>query len=116
MRPENILDKIEEEKKIVGLMIKIYCKGHNHVKNGMCEDCQDLLSYSNKRVDLCPFMEIKTFCENCEIHCYKEDMRARIKEVMRYSGPRMIFYHPFLAISHAIESHMGKRRRKKERA
>jgi hypothetical protein len=29
-------------------------------------------------------------------------MRARIREVMRYAGPRMTLYHPVLAIRHLI--------------
>ena len=28
----------------------------------------------------------------------------KIKEVMRFSGPRMLFYHPVLALRHFIES------------
>jgi hypothetical protein len=31
-------------------------------------------------------------------------MREKIKEVMRFSGPRMIFCHPIMAIRHLIES------------
>jgi hypothetical protein len=36
-------------------------------------------------------------------------MREKIREVMRFSGPRMIFYHPITAIRHVIESKKGKR-------
>jgi hypothetical protein len=31
-------------------------------------------------------------------------MRARIQEVMRYSGPRMLFRSPLLAIIHLFKS------------
>lgn len=31
-------------------------------------------------------------------------MREKIRMVMRFSGPRMIFYHPVTAICHVIES------------
>ena len=58
----------------------------------------------------CPFMESKTFCSNCRVHCYCPDMRAKIRMVMRFSGPRMLFYHPVLAIRHLVESTKGKRR------
>ena len=40
--------------------------------------------------------------------------RAREKEVMRVSGPRMIFYHPVMAIRHVIESRKEKKRLEKE--
>ncbi|MFR0987431.1 MAG: nitrous oxide-stimulated promoter family protein [Frisingicoccus sp.] len=55
-------------------------------------------------------MEKKTFCVNCRVHCYKPDMRERIRVVMRFSGPRMIFYHPGLAVWHLVSSKKEKRR------
>lgn len=113
-RKETIDDKREHEKHIVNLMIKIYCKGNKHCPEGYCDDCKELMAYSNMMVDKCPFMENKTFCQNCRVHCFKKDMRARIKEVMHYSGPRMIFHHPILTIQHGIESYKDRRRRRKE--
>lgn len=29
-------------------------------------------------------------------------MRDQIREVMRFSGPRMLFYHPIIALRHMI--------------
>ncbi|MGN0478669.1 MAG: nitrous oxide-stimulated promoter family protein, partial [Hominenteromicrobium sp.] len=65
------------------------------------------------RSDCCPFMETKTFCSNCKVHCYKPEMREKIREVMRFSGPRMIFRHPVTAIRHVIETKKEKRRLEK---
>jgi hypothetical protein len=31
-------------------------------------------------------------------------MRAQVKEVMRYAGPRMLWKHPALAVRHLIRS------------
>lgn len=61
-------------------------------------------------------MEHKTFCSNCRVHCYKPEMREKIREVMRFSGPRMIFYHPVPAVYHVICTVREKRRQKKEDA
>jgi hypothetical protein len=36
-------------------------------------------------------------------------MREKIREVMRFSGPRMIFHHPITAVRHVIESKKEKR-------
>lgn len=36
-------------------------------------------------------------------------MREKIRKVMRYSGPRMILYHPITAIRHVIENKKEKR-------
>lgn len=100
----DIKSKREKEKNIVKLMIELYCKGHKHTENGLCDSCEELVRYSHKRVDLCPFMETKTFCQHCRVHCYSQEMREKIKEVMRYSGPRMLFFHPIIVIKHGIES------------
>ena len=36
------------------------------------------------------------------IHCYKPELKKRMREVMRYAGPRMIFFHPITTIKHVI--------------
>ena len=96
-------DKRRREKETVALMIGIYCRKKHGTKKGLCPRCRELLDYAAARSDRCPFMETKTFCSNCKVHCYRPDMRARIKEVMRFSGPRMIFYHPGMAARHMKE-------------
>ena len=112
---KDIQTKREKEKRIVGEMITLYCHGnHGSKKGGLCPDCEELLSYARKRCDKCPFMENKTFCSNCKVHCYKPDMREKIRSVMRWSGPRMIFHHPIMAISHVIESRKEKKRLEEE--
>jgi hypothetical protein len=35
-------------------------------------------------------------------------MRADIKEVMRYAGPRLIYSHPILAIMHLLDGRMSR--------
>ena len=102
MKKTDINKKREQEKKMVTQMIQVYCRGKHHTKGKMCSECQVLSDYANMRSDKCPFMETKTFCSNCKVHCYKPEMREKIREVMRYSGPRMIFHHPAAAIRHVI--------------
>ena len=106
--------KREQEKLTVALMIRLYCKKNHGMQSGICPDCQELHDYAMLRSDKCPFMETKTFCSNCKVHCYKVDMRDKIRTVMRFSGPRMIFYHPVMAVRHVMESKKEKRRLEKE--
>lgn len=107
------LTKREREKKIVSQMIALYCKKKHGGKRQLCADCEELMQYARLRSDKCPFMETKTFCSNCKVHCYKPDMREKIRAVMRYSGPRMIFTHPITAVRHVLESKKEKRRLEK---
>lgn len=104
----------EKEKQVVSLMIKLYCNKKHHTKKELCDKCRHLTEYAAMRSDKCPFMEDKTFCSNCKVHCYKPDMREKIREVMRFSGPRMIFHHPVMAVNHLIESRKERMRLKKE--
>ncbi len=106
-------EKRRREKEVVTLMIRLYCRKHHGGKE-LCSECAALSDYAASRSDHCPFMETKTFCSNCKVHCYKPEMRQQIRLVMRYSGPRMIFYHPILAIRHVYLSVKEKRRLKKE--
>ena len=105
-----IESKRAREKRTVAWMIRLYCKKKHGAKNGLCSDCEALTQYAMMRSDKCPFMETKTFCSNCRVHCYKPDMREKIRAVMRFSGPRMIFHHPVMAIRHVIESKKEKKR------
>lgn len=93
-------DKRKQEKRVLAEMIGIYCRGRHHSKGNLCEECHELLDYAHARVDQCPFMEHKTFCSQCPVHCYSPIMREKIRAVMRYSGPRMLFVHPVLAMKH----------------
>ena len=108
--------RMKRERKTVEYMIGIYCrdhhakgeypsKGYKHPARGykLCDDCKELKEYAGFRLKNCPFQENKTTCGNCPIHCYKPKMREKIREVMRYAGPRMIWHHPLLAIGHMID-------------
>ena len=102
--------KREREKRMVSQMIALYCRKQHHTRGGLCPQCAALDAYAKMRADKCPFMETKTFCSNCRIHCYKPDMRAKIREVMRFAGPRMILHHPVAAIRHVVETKKEQRR------
>jgi len=94
--------RISREKTTITHMIEIYCRQKHHSKE-LCESCQELLHYAYKRLSHCRFGEQKTTCSKCPIHCYKPDMRTKVKDVMRYSGPRMLLYHPVSALRHMID-------------
>ncbi|HIT07782.1 MAG TPA: nitrous oxide-stimulated promoter family protein [Candidatus Merdivicinus faecavium] len=102
--------KRRREKEMVSRMIALYCRKQHHSKGGLCPECAELADYARQRSDKCPFMETKTFCSNCRVHCYKPEMREKIRAVMRFSGPRMLFSHPAAAIRHMIETRREKRR------
>ena len=145
-------DRIADEKKVVALMIRMYCRrhcrqqGHNgktdqinrtdlssqNIQNiktdqfnqanktgrigdtnqaanssrtdtrGLCPEFATLLDYALRRLDSCRFGDGKPSCRKCPVHCYRADMRERIRTVMRWAGPRMIFRHPIAATRHLL--------------
>ena len=104
-----VQSKRRREQETVSLMIRLYCR-HHHGGRTLCPDCAALETYARLRSDKCPFMETKTFCSNCRVHCYRSNMREKIRAVMRYSGPRMLLHHPILALRHVIETKKEQRR------
>ena len=100
-KTKKIKDRRAFEKKIVCEMIDLYEKGNPNTINS-----EELKTYARLRIDKCPFMESKTFCSACKVHCYQAQKREEIRQVMRYSGPRMLFHHPVMTLNHLrIEHH-----------
>lgn len=97
------MDRLTRERKTIEIMVGIYCSGNHAMKNQLCEDCTGLLEYANHKIDKCPYNETKPTCTKCPVHCYKSDMRSLVREVMRYSGPRMTYKHPILAFRHLLD-------------
>jgi hypothetical protein len=98
--------RMAREHKTINAMIRIYCADHHtggETPDGLCPDCMELQGYAETRLDKCPFQERKTTCAHCPVHCYSPSMRERIKDVMRYAGPRMTFRHPVLAFFHLLD-------------
>lgn len=87
------------EIKTLKKMIMIYCqKMHGSGQDELCPKCKKLLNYAEMRVDKCIYGDNKPVCSKCKVHCYKPEMREEIKQIMGYSGPRMIFISPLLSI------------------
>ena len=119
----------EKEKDDLKILMSLYCKDNCHKDNGdktkiskissdsqidstsshkLCTDCLKLLEYAYKCLDKCPYKENKPICSACPIHCYSKEFREQIRTVMRYSGPRMIYHKPSVALRHFMKKLKGK--------
>ena len=99
----NIGPKIQKEKETVEKFIHLYCeKKHESSSKTLCSKCQNLLEYSHQRLDQCQYREDKPTCRKCPVHCYRPIMREEIRQVMRFSGPRIVFRAPAVWIRHKI--------------
>ena len=106
-------EKRKAEMATVKKMLEIYCRAHHGNNLSLCEECEALFDYARARVERCPHMETKTFCSACQTHCYAPKMREKIREAMRYSGPRMLLHHPLTTLRHMWIDFNARRREKK---
>jgi len=96
--------RMKREKKTIGYMVEIYCKNHHDTHGEICPECRQFQEYAFTRLDKCPFQDKKSTCGKCIIHCYRPDMKEKVKVVMRYSGPRMLIHHPTFALHHVWDA------------
>jgi hypothetical protein len=108
--------------RLLGDFARIYCRGvhagasraplasdgvdlgiYGHKPPSICDDCAELLRYAEKRRAFCP-KDPKPFCSYCDTHCYSAEMRERMREVMRYAGPRSVLRgHAIDGLRHLME-------------
>lgn len=99
---------LNRDLKTLALFISIYCR-HRHKQQPktqaelkthdltaivgkpllLCRQCQKLLAHAFVKRTHCP-MNPKPACKHCPSHCYHPAYRAQIREVMRYSGKKLI--------------------------
>ena len=86
-------------------MIDLWCRSHHGTtkKTGLCAGCASLAAYADVRLERCCYGEEKPTCVKCPVHCYRPSERERMREVMRWAGPRMLRVHPVLAIRHLLD-------------
>jgi hypothetical protein len=88
----------------IALMVELYCRGKHVIERAQpCAECTELFEYAMRRTERCVFGDAKPTCANCQVHCYTKTMRERVKQVMRWAGPRMLLRHPSLAIAHKLD-------------
>ena len=104
-------EKRKLELKTMYQIIGIYCHNKHHTPKGqLCEACEQVWEYAEHRIDTCPHMETKTFCSVCKTHCYAPNYREKIREIMRYGGPRMLLVSPIQVIRHMYLEWKDKKR------
>ena len=100
--------KLRRDLKVLARFIDVYCR-HRHraeekaptrLRNidveaiygrslRLCSECRKLLAHAFIKRLRCP-LNPKPACKKCPTHCYAPAYRARIREVMKYSGRRLV--------------------------
>jgi hypothetical protein len=107
-KPDEKISQIIKDAEVLAEFINIYCSDRHvsadkgPVKAGgsvgtylercdflLCGECRTLLLHAVSKRAICP-CEPKPSCKKCVTHCYAPGYRETIREVMRYSGMRLI--------------------------
>lgn len=88
--PRQRAKAIERDLAIIRKFTEVYCaRNHRPDAGSMCPECLDLFEYAEKRLRNCPY-DPKPKCKDCPTHCYKASARAKMKEIMRFSGMHFV--------------------------
>ncbi len=102
----NTAELMRKELRTLAEFVEIYCKGHHEERKPfnlkgfetealvgrrveLCAACAKLLAHAWMKRRGCP-MDPKPACKDCPSHCYQTSYREQMREVMRYSGRRMV--------------------------
>lgn len=100
---DNGRKKLTCDQATVRLMVSLYCRHHLRQREPSAHYLE-LADYACARLARCRWGDAKPACKDCPSHCYRKDKREEIIEVMRWTGPRMIFYAPRATFRHLWQS------------
>ncbi len=80
-------------------MVNLYVR-HNVGGDEGRKAYAELANYACRRLDHCRFGARKPACKDCPVHCYAPEKRLMMQKVMRWAGPRMLFYSPRATLRH----------------
>lgn len=99
---QTITKQIEKDLKVIGRFTEVWCIGHRHLDRQpvsipggsvvlqLCPECAEFFAYALQKRQNCPLEAEKPSCKQCRIHCYAAEQRAKVKQIMAWSGRRMI--------------------------
>jgi len=100
---EQFTDAQIKDLKLLFNFVRIYCgaKHGDQIKTAvqvenitvrqtfLCRECAEVARHALAKRRNCP-LEPKPSCKKCPVHCYGKDYRAKIREIMAFSGRRTI--------------------------
>lgn len=99
---ETISRQMKRDCRTIAAFTEVWCAGHRHGDRQavsvpgrdkpfqLCPECADFVAYAVAKRMKCPLEAEKPDCKHCPIHCYAPAQRARVRQIMAWSGRRMI--------------------------
>lgn len=89
--------------RLIGKFVEVYCAGKHGssersffvLPGGLgqrkfCCECAAFMEYAVSKRIKCPLEAEKPSCKHCRIHCYAGEQREKVREIMGYSGRRLM--------------------------
>jgi hypothetical protein len=89
--------------RLIGKFVEVYCSGNHGTsecspfplpedlgERRLCAECAEFMAYAVARRMKCPLEAEKPSCKHCRIHCYNKANLAKVKEIMAYSGKKLM--------------------------
>ena len=106
--PTIVHEQLHRDLRTLTKFVEVYCqRRHRHAAKAdarlktphldaladcavnLCSECGELLAHAVVKRASCP-LDPKPACKHCPAHCYQPQYREDIREVMRYSGRRLV--------------------------
>lgn len=89
--------------RLIGKFVEVYCAGRHGSserspfalpgdlgQRKLCRECAAFMAYAVGKRIKCPLEAEKPSCKHCRIHCYAAEQREKVREIMGYSGRRLM--------------------------
>lgn len=100
---ETISKQQKKDIRLIGKFVEVYCAGKhkgtehspvvlpaNSGERALCPECASFLAYAIAKRLKCPLEAEKPTCKHCRVHCYDKLRRVKIREIMSYSGRKLM--------------------------
>ena len=93
----------QKDIRLIAKFVEVFCQGRHggierpafHLpaglgERGLCPDCAAFMEYAIAKRLKCPLEAEKPTCKRCRIHCYAKAEREKVREIMAWSGRRLM--------------------------
>lgn len=100
---ETITGNQKKDIRLIGKFVEVYCAGKHSAahrspfmlpaglgERRLCPECSAFMEYAVAKRMKCPLETEKPSCKHCRIHCYAAPQREKVREIMAWSGRRLM--------------------------
>ncbi len=100
---ETLSKQQKKDIRLIGKFVEVYCSGKHGTlerqpfklpaglgERRVCSECAAFMEYAVTKRIKCPLEAEKPSCKHCRIHCYGRVQREKVREIMSYSGRKLM--------------------------